>query len=52
MPYEYKKQGDKYAVYNKETGQLRGHTTKANLKKYLAALHIHEGLEKQSPKKK
>ena len=44
MPYTYKKQGDKYAVYKKDTGKLVGKTkgTKAALRKYLAALHIHE----------
>jgi hypothetical protein len=46
MPYDYKKVGDKYVVYNKETGAVRGHTTKANLKKYLAALYAHEGVTK------
>ncbi len=42
MPYKYKKVGDKYAVYKKDTGAKVGETggTKAALKKYLAALHI------------
>ena len=42
MPYTYKKVGDKYAVYKKDTGKLVGKTkgTKEALKKYLAALHI------------
>jgi len=51
MPYSYEKMPDgKYVVKNKETGKVRGHTTKENLKKYLAALHIHEGLT-DKPKK-
>ena len=43
MPYTYKKVGDKYAVYKKDTGKLVGKTkgTKEALQKYLAALHIH-----------
>jgi hypothetical protein len=43
MPYTARKQGDKYAVYKKDTGKLVGHTagTKEALRKYLAALHIH-----------
>ena len=42
MPYKVKKQGDKYAVYKKDTGKLVGHTAgnKEALRKYLAALHI------------
>jgi hypothetical protein len=44
MPYTYKKQGDKYAVYKKDTGKLVGKTAgnRTALKKYLAALHMHE----------
>ena len=44
MPYTYKKQGDKYVVYKKSNGKKVGSTagTKTALKKYLAALHIHE----------
>jgi hypothetical protein len=44
MPYTYKKQGDKYVVYKKDTGKRVGATkgTKPALKKYLAALHMHE----------
>ena len=44
MPYTYKKQGDKYVVYKKDTGKRVGATkgTKEALKKYLAALHMHE----------
>jgi hypothetical protein len=49
MPYTYKKVGDKYAVYKKDSGKLVGKTkgTKEALKKYLAALHIHsnEGID-------
>jgi hypothetical protein len=49
MPYKVKKQGDKYAVYKKDTGKLVGHTAgnKEALRKYLAALHINakEGIE-------
>jgi len=42
MPYSVKKEGDKYAVYKKDTGKLVGRTkgTKEALKKYLAALHL------------
>jgi hypothetical protein len=39
MPYTYKKVGDKYQVF--KTGKLIGMTTKDNLKRYLAALHLH-----------
>lgn len=44
MPYTYKKQGDKYVVYKKDSGKRVGATkgTKEALKKYLAALHMHE----------
>lgn len=44
MPYTYKKVGDKYAVYKKDTGKLVGKTkgNKEALRKYLAALHMHE----------
>jgi len=43
MPYTFKKVGDKYAVYKKDTGKLVGKTkgTKEALRKYLSALHIH-----------
>jgi hypothetical protein len=41
MPYSYKKEGDKYCVYRKDTGKKVGCTTKDKLKKYLAALHFH-----------
>jgi hypothetical protein len=42
MPYKIKKQGTKYAVYKKDTGEYVGSTdgTKKALRKYLAALHI------------
>ncbi len=42
MPYKYKKVGDKYVVYKKDTGKRVGATdgNKVALKKYLAALHI------------
>jgi hypothetical protein len=42
MPYTFKKQGDQYAVYKKDTGKLVGKTkgTKEALRRYLAALHI------------
>lgn len=47
MPYSYEKMSDgKYVVKNKETGKVRGHTTKEKLKKYLAALYVHEGINK------
>jgi hypothetical protein len=40
MPYDYEKTGDgKYRVFKKDTGKTVGHTTKAKIKKYLAALH-------------
>lgn len=44
MPYIYKKEGDKYVVYKKDTKKRVGATkgTKEALKKYLAALHMHE----------
>lgn len=44
MPYTYKKQDNKYCVYKKDTGEKVGCTgnTRAELKKYLAALHINE----------
>ena len=43
MPYTYKKEDGKYVVY-KKGGKKVGTTggTKEELKKYLAALHIHE----------
>jgi hypothetical protein len=43
MPYTYKKEGDKYVVYKKDSGKRVGATkgTKQALRKYLAALHIH-----------
>jgi hypothetical protein len=42
MPYKVKKQGDKYAVYKKDTGKLVGRTAgnKEALRKYLSALHL------------
>lgn len=42
MPYKYKKVGDKYVVYKKDTGKRVGATAgnKEALRKYLAALHI------------
>lgn len=42
MPYQVKKQGDKYIVYKKDTGKRVGATAgnKEALRKYLAALHI------------
>jgi len=44
MPYTYKKEGDKYVVYKKDSGKRVGATkgTKEALKRYLAALHMHE----------
>ena len=44
MPYRYEKQGDKYVVYKKDSGKRVGATAgnKEALKKYLAALHMHE----------
>jgi len=42
MPYKYKKVGDKYVVYKKDTGKRVGATAgnKTALRKYLSALHI------------
>ncbi len=42
MPYKYKKIGDEYVVYKKDSGERVGATggTKEELRKYLAALHI------------
>ena len=44
MPYSVRKQGSKYCVYKKEDGSKVGCTdgNKESLKKYLAALHMHE----------
>ena len=43
MPYKYKKVGDQYCVYKKDTGKKVGCTkgTKKALKKYLTALRMH-----------
>lgn len=42
MPYTYKKVGDQYCVFKKDTGKKVGCTdgNKEALRKYLAALHI------------
>jgi hypothetical protein len=52
MPYKYKKVGDKYIVYKKDTGKRVGSTggNKESLRKYLAALHINakEGVMPQA----
>ena len=42
MPYKVKKEGNKYVVYKKSTGERVGATsaTKEALRKYLAALHL------------
>ena len=49
MPYKVKKQGSKYVVFKKDTGERVGATAgnKEALRKYLAALHINakEGVE-------
>jgi hypothetical protein len=46
MPWGHRSLPDgKVEVYRKDTGKRTGVTTKAKLKSYLAALHIHEGLE-------
>ena len=52
MPYTYKKEGDKYVVYKKGSGKRVGATkgTKEALKKYLAALHMHEMKIKENMK--
>lgn len=54
MPYTYKKEGDKYVVYKKDGGKRVGATkgTKEALKKYLAALHMHEMKIKENMKSK
>jgi len=44
MPYGYRKEGDKITVFKKKpdgSTEVVGHTTKSNLKGYLAALHMH-----------
>jgi hypothetical protein len=52
MPYTYKKEKDKYVVYKKDGGKRVGATkgTKEALKKYLAALHMHEMKLKENMK--
>lgn len=47
MPYRVRKQGEKYVVYNKDTGKRVGATAgnKQALRKYLAALHINTNEE-------
>ena len=52
MPYTYKKERDKYVVYKKDSGKRVGATkgTKEALKKYLAALHMHEMKLKENMK--
>ena len=51
MPYSYKKENGKYVVYKKDSGKKVGSTdgTKEALKKYLAALHMNEGLLQEGP---
>lgn len=46
MPYTYRKQGSKYCVYKKDSGEKVGCTSgdKAALRRYMAALHMHESL--------
>ena len=54
MPYTYKKEGDKYCVYKKDGGKKVGCTAgnKTALKKYMAALHMHEKIkENMKPNK-
>jgi hypothetical protein len=48
MPYTYRKEGNKYCVYNKNTGKKVGCTT-GSIKKYLAALHanVHDSKTEQ-----
>jgi hypothetical protein len=53
MPYTYKKFGDKYCVFNKNTGKKMGCTKgdKVSLKKYLAALYTNaEQIKKEELK--
>jgi len=47
MPYFYKKEGNKFCVYKKDGGKKVGCTAgnKTALKKYMAALHVHEKLQ-------
>jgi hypothetical protein len=44
MPYFARKEGDQYCVYKKDGGKKMGCTkgNKESLKKYMAALHMHE----------
>lgn len=54
MPYTYKKEGNKYCVYKKDGGKKVGCTAgnKTALKKYMAALHMHEKIkENMKPNK-
>ena len=50
MTYKYHKQGDKYVVTKKDTGEVVGHTNgnKDALKKYLAALHFNTNENKNN----
>lgn len=43
MPYVKRKGGKGYVVYKKEGGHLKrvGSTVKGNIRKYMAALHLH-----------
>ncbi len=42
MSYDWKQEGDKYIVYNSDTGETKGtHDTKQEAFDQLAALHIH-----------
>lgn len=54
MPYKYKKVGDKYVVYKKDTGKKVGSTAgnKEALRKYLSALHINANENKTMKKTK
>ena len=55
MPYTARKEGGKYVVYKKDSGKRVGATkgTKEALRKYLAALHIHENkLRKENMRSK
>lgn len=52
MPYSVKKQGDKYCVFKKDSGEKVGCTAgnKESLRKYLAALHMHEIIKTENMK--
>lgn len=55
MPYDYRKKGDKYFCYNKDTGEMKdtkGHDTEAEAKAHLRALYAAESGTKMTGKRK